>query len=451
MAGLKRPFRVAVEGNISAGKSSFLEYFKRYSNIDTYTEPISTWTNFKGNNLLELLYTDIKKWNFLFQNFVQLSRFKIQTSKPTNLNKNVQIFERTLQSNRFCFGKMAFEQGYLTHPEFLVNTKWYETLNELEDISVDLIVYVRCSPETCFHRLKIRNRTEETNVSLKYLQDVHEIHDRWLISPESEPCAPVLVLDAEKDINELVLDYEKYKEYILGEKIYPSNIKYVEKTYPVLTKPMKNYQQICVEGNLSSGKSILLQNLQDNSLIECIQEPIDNWRDLEGFNLLKLLYSDLKRWNFLFRSYVQLTFLQSHIKQNLNNTNNCKLFVMERSLYSNRYVFIEHAHKFGYLTKAEYDTLIAWFDVLIERCDVNIDHIVYIQSSPTLCLERLKKRGRPEEDNIPLEYLQQLHDFHEKWLTQSSINHTPLFIIDSHRSEMQLVKDFEKRFIQNQK
>lgn len=34
---------------------------------------------------------------------------------------------------------MAFEQGYLTHPEYLVNSKWYETLNELEDISVDLI------------------------------------------------------------------------------------------------------------------------------------------------------------------------------------------------------------------------------------------------------------------------------------------------------------------------
>jgi deoxynucleoside kinase len=32
----KRPFRVSVEGNIGAGKSTLIEYFNSFSGIETY-------------------------------------------------------------------------------------------------------------------------------------------------------------------------------------------------------------------------------------------------------------------------------------------------------------------------------------------------------------------------------------------------------------------------------
>lgn len=47
-----RPFTVTVEGNIGSGKTTFLEYFKKYENVCVLAEPIEMWRNCNGHNLL---------------------------------------------------------------------------------------------------------------------------------------------------------------------------------------------------------------------------------------------------------------------------------------------------------------------------------------------------------------------------------------------------------------
>lgn len=70
-----------------------LKYIYFYS----LQEPIETWRDLNGHNLLHLTYSDPQRWNFAFQHNVQLSRLNLQ-SKTTN--KDVQMFERSLQNNR---------------------------------------------------------------------------------------------------------------------------------------------------------------------------------------------------------------------------------------------------------------------------------------------------------------------------------------------------------------
>jgi len=60
-------------------------------------EPIETWRDLNGHNLLQLTYSDPQRWNFVFQHNVQLSRLNLQSKSTT---KKVQIFERSLQNNR---------------------------------------------------------------------------------------------------------------------------------------------------------------------------------------------------------------------------------------------------------------------------------------------------------------------------------------------------------------
>ena len=42
--------------------------------------------------------------------------------------------------------------------------------------------------------------------------------------------------------------------------------------------------------------------------------------------------------------------------------------------------------------------------------------VVYLRCSPETCLKRLQYRARSEETQVPLSYLQGLHDLHEEWL-----------------------------------
>lgn len=87
-------------------------------------------------------------------------------------------------------------------------------------------------------------------------------------------------------------------------------------------------------------------------------EPVNKWKNLEGNNLLELMYQDPKKWAFPFHSYVQLTMLEKHLElsqidekmddiENLKHDSKSKynINIMERSLYSAKYCFVENLYK----------------------------------------------------------------------------------------------------------
>lgn len=52
IASPRKPFTVFIEGNIGAGKTTFLNHFKKYDDVCLYTEPVEKWRNVQGFNLL---------------------------------------------------------------------------------------------------------------------------------------------------------------------------------------------------------------------------------------------------------------------------------------------------------------------------------------------------------------------------------------------------------------
>ena len=55
-----RPYTVIVEGNIGAGKTTFLQPFKKHENIvQVVTEPVDKWRNLQGHNLLQCQYLQV--------------------------------------------------------------------------------------------------------------------------------------------------------------------------------------------------------------------------------------------------------------------------------------------------------------------------------------------------------------------------------------------------------
>ncbi|XP_045476470.1 deoxynucleoside kinase-like isoform X2 [Harmonia axyridis] len=214
-----RPFRVSIEGNIGAGKSTCIEYFEKLASVETYAEPIEWWRDVDGNNLLELLYSDINTWISVFQSYVQLSRLKVQTTKPLKPDTIVQIFERSIQNNRFCFLEHAYRKGSLNSADYAVLDQWYRWIRENVDINLDLIVYLRTTPEVVYERVKKRNRPEETGLSLQYLKDLHDSHEKWLMSNDERfNTVPLLVLDGNKALEEMEAQYKLCENQILGKE-----------------------------------------------------------------------------------------------------------------------------------------------------------------------------------------------------------------------------------------
>ena len=79
----------------------------------------------------------------------------------------------------------------------------------------------------------------------------------------------------------------------------------------------------------------------------------------------------------------------------------------------------------------------------LKQCPVaSPDEIIYLQTSPEICFERLKQRGRSEETSFTLHYLQQINERHEEWLVKKSVSippslaKVPVLTIDCNKNLM---------------
>uniref|UniRef100_H3CAK6 Thymidine kinase 2 n=1 Tax=Tetraodon nigroviridis TaxID=99883 RepID=H3CAK6_TETNG len=172
---------------------------------------------------------------------------------------------------------------------------------------------------------------------------------------------------------------------------------------------------ICVEGNIASGKTTCLKYFSKTSDIQVLTEPVSKWKNVRGQNPLALMYQDPARWGLTLQTYVQLTMLVNHLSSTAASVK-----MMERSIFSARHIFVENLFRSGKLAAVDYAVLSEWFDWITSSISLPVDLIVYLQTSPQTCYERLKQRCRDEEKAIPLEYLESIHQLYEDWLVKCS-------------------------------
>ena len=194
--------RISLEANIGAGKTTFLKTFPKYwtgsKPITTIPEPLQKWQSIQdthGDNLLDHFYQDPSRWSYTFQSATFITR--IQNIQENLRPGHVHLMERSIQTDRHCFAALARQNGCMNEMEWKLYLEWFGWLEEnfQKDIEPDFYLYLRASPETCYQRMRQRDRSEETNVSLTYLQELHDKHEMWLRHQK----IPVIVLDADDD------------------------------------------------------------------------------------------------------------------------------------------------------------------------------------------------------------------------------------------------------------
>jgi deoxynucleoside kinase len=198
---------------------------------------------------------------------------------------------------------------------------------------------------------------------------------------------------------------------------------------------------ISVEGNIGSGKTTFLNHVDRFGNATVFAEPLHQWRNCQGHNLLDLMYRDPKTFAFTFQSYVQLTLLQAHT---CNITTPFKF--LERSVFSARYCFVEKLKRDGFLSPPEFSVLDEWFRWICQQQKVAVDLFVYLRTAPEVVYERILKRDRTEERTVPFEYIKSLHEIHEDWLYHKTLYDcpVPVFTIDANMDLSEITGEYKK-------
>ena len=180
---------------------------------------------------------------------------------------------------------------------------------------------------------------------------------------------------------------------------------------------------ISIEGDIGSGKSTLVKELQtalgENKEFMFIQEPVDEWElicDDEGNSMLQKFYADQGRWAFAFQMMAYISRLailrEAAAKADLLGV---KYIVSERCVDTDRNVFAQMLYDEGKLDTAEFAIYKRWYDVFLK--DIPVHARIYIETTPEICNERVIKRARAGE-TIPLGYLRKCHQYHESWVSE---------------------------------
>ena len=189
---------------------------------------------------------------------------------------------------------------------------------------------------------------------------------------------------------------------------------------------------VSIDGNIGSGKSTNVDDLKQyfknkgTEDIIFVQEPVHEWEsvvDVNGTPILANFYKDQKQYAFrlLMLAYIsRLAILRDVAKKGY------KYIITERCVGTDRNVFSKMLYDKGDIAHDEYTIYNKWHDEFSK--DVPISAIVYIRASPETCLSRVNIRAR-EGENIPIEYLEECHRYHEEWIEGENI---PKLYIDAN-------------------
>ena len=200
---------LSIEGNIGAGKSTLLKILQNAlgeDRIEILPEPVHKWTNCRGSNLLGTFYEDPKRYAYTFQSFAFITRLMSQQQPQM---KEIRILERSSLSDH-CFAQNCYETGLMNEVEWAAYQEWWNFFSRSMPGTPDGIIYLRATPRTCHRRVNIRNRNEEEGVSIDYLQQLHDHHEKWLPNKE---CTPIASSNDEDDLG--CLDTQHNLPYIV--------------------------------------------------------------------------------------------------------------------------------------------------------------------------------------------------------------------------------------------
>ncbi|HRJ30610.1 MAG TPA: deoxynucleoside kinase [Cyclobacteriaceae bacterium] len=193
---------------------------------------------------------------------------------------------------------------------------------------------------------------------------------------------------------------------------------------------MKTLKHIAISGNIGSGKTTLAEKLAKHYGWTPLYESVDTNPYLKDF------YQDMTRWAF----HLQIYFLNSRFRQVNEIRTNEKTTIQDRTIYEDAYIFASNLHKSGHISDRDYQSYLDIFNSMINFVQAP-DLLIYLRSDIPKLVRQIQKRGREYEYAMRLDYLKNLNEHYENWI--SNYRHGKLLIVNVNDLDfVERVEDF---------
>lgn len=177
---------------------------------------------------------------------------------------------------------------------------------------------------------------------------------------------------------------------------------------------------LSVMGTLGSGKTTAAKLLARELKYHLLEENFGDNAFLPRF------YQDMKRWAF----HSQTFYLMEKITQMLATPTllEKRSVIQDTPIQQDAFSYAKAQYVLGNMDDAEwrlYQKIYKSFEPYFPKPNL----IVYIETSVSVIMDRIKKRGRDYEQAIPLSYIELLDMLNHTWLSENKS--IPVFVIET--------------------
>ena len=185
---------------------------------------------------------------------------------------------------------------------------------------------------------------------------------------------------------------------------------------------------IAIAGNIGSGKTTLTRLLAKHFGWTPHFEEVDDNPYLDSF------YEDMQRWSF----NIQIFFLNSRFRQVIDIRNSGKDVVQDRTIYEDAMIFAPNLYSMGLMESRDFENYKSLFELMTKFLQPP-DLLIYLRASVPTLIRQIAKRNRDYEQSIRLDYLSNLNDRYEEWI--SGYKDGKLLIIDMDNLDVEKPED----------
>jgi deoxyadenosine/deoxycytidine kinase len=161
---------------------------------------------------------------------------------------------------------------------------------------------------------------------------------------------------------------------------------------------------VAIAGNIGVGKSTLTALLREQLNWEPFFEAVNDNPYLADF------YGDMRRWSF----HSQIYFLSRRLRHHWQLLQRANSVIQDRTVYEDAEIFARNLYQQGLMEERDYRSYCELYEVVTAVLPPP-DLIVYLRASVPTLQERIRRRGRPYEQDIATAYLEQLNRLYEEW------------------------------------